>query len=146
MITQIDVHDVLVQLGHGRPDLVTRPTGRAVRSSIETELARLSGRVLIVLDFSEIRIIDCSCADEIVAKLVQATLSGEIPLDALFLLKGLHEDQVSEIEHVLRPRRLALFAEVDGQLRMIGDADDDVRANFHHVLRDAGWQLPPTAA
>jgi hypothetical protein len=129
VITQIDVRNVLVQLGHGRPDLVTRPTGRAVRSSIEHELMRLSGRTIVVLDFSDVRIIDCSCADEIVAKLVQASLAHEEP-DTFFLIRGLDDHQMSDIEEVLRPQRLALVAESDGRLRLIGEVTVDAHAAF----------------
>ena len=134
MITQIDVRDVLVQMGHGHPDLVTRPTGRAVRSSIETELARLSGRMVVVLDFTAVRIIDCSCADEIVAKLVQASLTMASPYDAFFLIRGLHDDQVREIEEVLRSQRLALVAETNGGLQLIGAVADDARVAFEHLV------------
>jgi hypothetical protein len=130
VITQIDVREVLVQLGHGRPDLVTRPTGRAVRTSIELELGRLSGRTVVVLDFSDVRIIDCSCADEIVAKLVQASFGSELQLDAFFLIRGLDDDQINDIDHVLRPQRLALVAETAGRLRLVGEVADDARAAF----------------
>ena len=121
MITQIDVRDVLTQLGHGRPDLVTRPTGRAVRTSIEEALARLTGHATVVLDFSDVRIIDCSCADEIVAKLVRAALAAE-DLDAEFLLRGLHAEQISDIEEVLRQQSLLLVAALDGMLRVVPSA------------------------
>ena len=133
MITQIDVRDVLVQMGHGHPDLVTRPTGRAVRSSIETELARLTGRTVVVLDFTAVRIIDCSCADEIVAKLLQASLTVESPYDAFFLVRGLHDDQVREMEEVLRSQRLALVAETQGGLQLVGAVADDARVAFEHL-------------
>lgn len=133
MITQIDVRGVLAQVGQGRPDLVTRHTGRAVRSSIEMELARLSGRTVVVLDFSTVRIIDYSCADEIVAKLVQASLAIESPLDAFFLIRGLDDDQIEGVDEVLRRQQLALVAESHGGLRLIGAVADDVRLTFERL-------------
>lgn len=142
MITEIDVRTVLTQIGHGRPDLVTRPTGRAVRSSIEPLLAQLPRPAVIVLNFTAVRVIDCSCADEIVAKLVEQYLAGE-QLDAVFLLRGLHDHQITDIEEVLRNRRLALVAEVDGgALRVIGEIGAQARAAFAVLLRDAGFELP----
>jgi hypothetical protein len=124
VITQIDVRRVLATLGPDRPDLVTRPTGRAVRTSIEAELARLSGRKIIVLDFTSVRTMDCSCADEIVAKLIQAYLGTELPLplDAFFLVRGLDEHQ-----------RLALVAETAGSIRLIGDVAEQARMAFERV-------------
>jgi len=136
VITQIDVREKLGQLGHGL-DLVTRPTGRAVRSSIELELARLSGRTVVVLDFSAVRIIDCSCADEIVAKLVQASLVAQAPLDAFFLIRGLDDHQIDDVEEVLSAQRLALVAEIDGRLRLVGAVADNARRAFS-LLADRG--------
>jgi len=131
---QIDVRGVLARVGTDRPDLVTRPTGRAVRSSIETELARLSGRTVVVLDFTDVRIIDCSCADEIVAKLVQASLAAGSPLDAFFLIRGLREDQLDDIEEVLRRQQLAMVAiETPGRVRLIGEVAEDARATFERL-------------
>jgi hypothetical protein len=136
VITQIDVREKLGQLGHGR-DLVTRPTGRAVRGSIELELARLTGRTIVVLDFTAVRIIDCSCADEIVAKLVQASLAAQAPLDAFFLIRGLDDHQIDDVEEVLSAQRLALVAEVDGHLRLVGAVADNARRAFT-LLADRG--------
>ena len=135
MIKQIDVRRVLAGLGPDRPDLVTRPTGRAVRTSIEAELARLSGRKVIVLDFTSVRTMDCSCADEIVAKLVQGYLAAEVPasLDAFFLVRGLDEHQVLDLDEVLRRQRLALVAETDGTVRLIGDVGEAEELAFERV-------------
>jgi len=135
VITQIDVRRVLAGLGPDRPDLVTRPTGRAVRTSIEAELSRLSGRKIIVLDFTSVRTMDCSCADEIVAKLIQAYLVTEmpLPLDAFFLVRGLDEHQVEDLDEVLRRQRLALVAETAGMLRLIGDVAEQARIAFERV-------------
>jgi hypothetical protein len=130
VITQIDVRGVLARIGPDRPDLVTRPTGRAVRTSIETELASLTGRTVVVLDFSAVRIIDCSCADEIVAKLVRAYVATEMPLDAFFLIRGLEDHQIDDIDAVLRRQCLAMVAETQGQVRLIGDVADDARLAF----------------
>jgi len=133
---QIDVRAVLSRVGPEWPDrrdLVTRPTGRAVRSSIETELAALlTGRTVVVLDFTEVRIIDCSCADEIVAKLVMASLR-ESGLDAIFVIRGLDDDQMDDVDEVLRRQQLVLVAEVGGVLRLVGEVADDARVTFEHL-------------
>jgi len=136
VITQIDVRGVLARVGPDWPDrrdLVTRHTGRAVRSSIETELALLSGRTVVVLDFSAVRIIDCSCADEIVAKLVLSSLVSESSLDAFFVIRGLDDDQMDDIDEVLRRQRLVLVAEVGGALRLIGEVADEARLTFEYL-------------
>jgi hypothetical protein len=135
VITQIDVRGVLARVVPDHlTDLVTRPTGRAVRSSIEAELARCTGRTVVVLDFAQVRIIDCSCADEIVAKLVQASLAAETG-DAFFLVRGLTDEQIEDIEEVLRRQRLALVAEAPDGLRLLGEVAEQARIVFARLAR-----------
>ena len=50
--------------------LVTRETGRSMRELIELQLERELEGTVVALDFSHVGIIDFSCADEIVSKLV----------------------------------------------------------------------------
>ena len=52
-------------------NLITRPTGAAVRDRIEAALAH-SDCATALLDFSDMELLDYSCADEVVAKLLMA--------------------------------------------------------------------------
>ena len=71
MITEIDLKDVLARsLGSAHRDLVTRSTGAKVRCTIEETLSAQPADDAVVLDFSSVRVLDCSCADEVVAKLL----------------------------------------------------------------------------
>jgi hypothetical protein len=134
VITQIDVRGVLARVVPDHlTDLVTRHTGRAVRASIETELSRVAGRTVVVLDFSEVRIIDCSCADEIVAKLVAASLESAAGPDAFYVVRGLSDEQIDDVEEVLRRQRLALVAEKSGSLRLLGEVADQARLVFEQL-------------
>jgi hypothetical protein len=76
-------------------NLVTRPTGAAVRCRIEETLDE-AGAVVAVLDFSDVDLLDLSCADEIVAKLLMGERGPQY-----VVLQGLREDQYEAIEHVL---------------------------------------------
>jgi hypothetical protein len=107
-------------------DLVTRATGRAVRSSIEQALEAAVG-TLTVLDFSEVGLVDFSCADEIVAKLLLNQAPG-----TFVLLQGLREDQLEAIEHVLDHHAIvALIRDtLSGTLRMVGRVEPDMRDAF----------------
>ena len=66
MTNHIDVGSVLRQTlaANLYSNLVTRPTGRAVRSQIEHLIER-SQRSLTVIDFTHVGMIDFSCADEV---------------------------------------------------------------------------------
>ena len=129
MITQIDVSGVLARIGPDRRDLVTRPTGRAVRTSIEMELSQLADVAVVVLDFTDVRLMDLSCADEVVAKLLHAWVGPGAPSSVCFLVRG-HEHHIEYVEEVLRRQRLALVAETQGAFRLIGEVADQCRLTF----------------
>ena len=107
-------------------NLVTRPTGAAVRTRIEETLARSNCRTAL-LDFSGIELVDLSCADEVVAKLL---LSGGSAY--FFVLQGLREDQHEAIDHVLTHHRLAVAAMPpgSGEFRLLGWVPTDAREAF----------------
>jgi hypothetical protein len=110
-------------------NLVTRPTGAAVRIRIEATLAD-SNCLTALLDFSEIELVDLSCADEVVAKLLLA------PQTAYFLvLQGLREDHHEAIDHVLIHHRLAIAAVPHDCMspRLLGWVEADAREAFAHV-------------
>jgi hypothetical protein len=108
-------------------NLVTRPTGAAVRNRIEEALAR-SHCHTAYLDFSDVELLDLSCADEIVAKL----LMTEVGPVRFVVLAGLREDQHEAIEHVLTHHRLAVAAvpHGPGHPRLLGWVTSDARAAF----------------
>jgi len=111
--------------------LVTRPTGAAIRDRIERALSE-SGCVTALLDFAEVELIDFSCADEVVAKLV---LGGETGAGPYVVLQGLAEHQREAVEHVLNHRHLAVTAllEQPEQPAVLGCADPDTRLAFCSV-------------
>ena len=113
-------------------NLVTRPTGAAVRNRIEDTLAR-SDCLTALLDFSDIELLDFSCAEEIVAKLLLAQATGR---PRFLLLRGLRDDQHDAIEQVLTHHRLAVAALVaDGEPILVGWVTPDARAAFGCVCR-----------
>jgi len=110
-------------------NLVTRPTGAAVRIRIEATLAD-SHCLTALLDFSEIELVDLSCADEVVAKLLLT------PQTAYFLvLQGLREDHHEAIDHVLTHHGLAIAAVPPGcrAPRLLGWVAADAREAFAHI-------------
>ena len=116
MIPYIDVHAVLQQSVSGYADLVTRPTGRAVRESIETALG--ADIVMARIDFTGVGCIDYSCADEIVAKLLRGASGGA---ERVLLLLGISDGHREAIEPVLEGHGLAVLLErPDGTLDALG--------------------------
>ena len=148
MINHIDLGTVLRRtVCDLYSDLVTRPTGAAVRSGIEQQLAEAKDRTLTVIDFTHVGLLDFSCADEIVAKLLvsycepsadRTTGATRIvpPRDCYFLFRGVSDSHLDAIDAVLQRRGLALVAQSDdGLLTLIGTVDDVERRAWEAVTR-----------
>ena len=113
-------------------NLVTRPTGRAIRMGVESQLAELPASrdlCLSVLDFSQVHVLDYSCADEIVAKLLLRYLGADRPTDAYFLARGFQEHHLEAVEAVLERHDLLLIYEDEtGEPRLLGPSNAFERA------------------
>lgn len=135
-MAHIDLKDILqhtVSSVYG--DLVTRPTGEAVRTSIEALLPEVDEDVAII-DFSTVRLMDISCADEIVGKLLLQHGRARY-----FLLMGVHPGHEDAIEPVLERHRLAVVAQDrSGSLKLLGAMPEHARRAFT-VLADSGPAL-----
>jgi hypothetical protein len=124
-------------------NLVTRPTGAAVRTQIEHMLGSASPGepALAVIDFSHVSMIDFSCADEVIAKLL-LRLSGD--REAYFVFRGLTDDHWDSVEAVLERHGLALVVERDSGMELVGVLEDTERRVFQAIKRRGrteSWQL-----
>jgi len=116
--------------------LLTRTTGRAVRLGIERELVDIAEPVLTLVDFRNVAIIDFSCADEIVARLVCDALARPDPPLRFYLFTGLDEHHLDPVESALRRRALAVTAErADGTPCLLGEAGARLRTACAAVSR-----------
>ncbi len=123
------------EIGNGSKDLVTRPSGEKVRRRIERSIEEESAGAVIGLDFSKIGVIDYSCADEIVAKLVSRLVSGEYG-DKYLLLTGLNGNQKENIEVALERKDLAVVAEMkDGTRAVLGNLNSYLKDTLEFVGR-----------
>lgn len=122
------------ELGNGSSDLVTRPSGNKVRERIEKDIAKEKDGAVVALDFSKIGIIDFSCADEIVAKLVSRLISGEYG-DRHIILTGLNENQKENIEVALERKDLAVMGELKNKAKtLIGNLDNYLKQTLNLIL------------
>ncbi|OIP62420.1 MAG: hypothetical protein CO150_10130 [Nitrospirae bacterium CG_4_9_14_3_um_filter_53_35] len=129
-----DLYKFLKQeLKNGSNDLVTRPSGEKIRERIERDLGNEPDGTVVALDFSKIGVIDFSCADEIVAKLVSRLLSGEYG-DKYILLTGLNENQKENIEVALERKELAVMAETrDGEKVLTGSLNNYLKETLDFI-------------
>jgi hypothetical protein len=137
MMMHIDVSSVLRQTVSCElySNLVTRPTGAAVRTQIEALLADSRERSLTVIDFSHVGMIDFSCADEVIAKLLLRYANAErVDREAYFLFRGVTDDHWDAIETVLERHGLALVLETEDGAKVVGTVDDGERVVWEKVL------------
>ncbi len=134
------VTDTVASRGH---NLVTRPTGRAVREAIERRLARtspppvrtpLSPHVMLI-DFTRVRILDFSCADEVVAKLLLRYQGPDRPGNIFFLFRAVDEMHRHAVEEVLERHGLAAVCDVGGGFQLLGPATPEERKAWDTLER-----------
>ncbi|MGH7457502.1 MAG: hypothetical protein ACREKN_00255 [Longimicrobiaceae bacterium] len=138
-------------------NLVTRPTGRAIRVGVEKQISGggTNGTPCIsILDFSQVRVLDFSCADEVVAKLLLRFRGGPGRAEVYFLARGLQPHHEEAIEAVLERHGLRLAAEVTPDLYCLLGSREPLetacwdalarrgRANAAQVAGDAGVGEP----
>ena len=106
--------------------LVTRPTGRAVRLAIEEQVAASSRTAVSLIDLSGVTVMDFSCADEIVAKLLLRFLEEDRPGDALFVFRGVRQSLHEPIQTVLERQELLAVAQgSDGCCALMGKRTEE---------------------
>ena len=148
----LDVRAALARAESDRySNLVTRATGRAVRGQLELVLGELAGERLAVLDFSQVGVLDFSCADEIVAQLLlrhgAGRADGAAGAGCYFACRGLHEAHLEALDPVLEHHDLAIVgATTDGTTHLLGTVCDDQRAAWRLVETIGGGDLAALAA
>ena len=110
-------------------NLVTRPTGAAVRSAIERMLGETEAQALTVIDLSQVSMIDFSCADEVIAKLVMKYSGDEAPGEVYFVFRGIGDDHWIAVEAVLERHGLTVVLETQDGYALAGPvSENEIRA------------------
>ncbi len=148
MIQHIDLSSVLRRsVCDLYSNLVTRPTGAAVRFEIEQLVVGTPSPSLTVIDFSNVGLLDYSCADEVVAKLLLRFAPGVAPCDAYFVFRGMQEWHLDAIEAALDRYDLALVLEAgDGTAMLIGAIADDEHRIWEAVYQSGAADAATVAA
>ncbi len=112
-------------------DLLTRPTGAAVRGRIVSAIAAAE-QPTACLDFGAVGLIDFSCADEVVAKLLRVLATGRY-----VVLRGLDDTHAEAIHYVLARQELSVVVVPrDGGWDVLGYATPDMRAVLEVVYAE----------
>lgn len=147
-MTRIDVGTVLRNSANlPYTNLVTRSTGAAVRRCIELELEALPEDEVATLDFSQIGVMDFSCADEIVAKLLLDPPTGAPSRRCgMVIFHGITDHHLEAIEDVLHHHGLAMVVHfADGGARLVGAVNDDERITWELVYASGATSVQALA-
>jgi len=107
-----------------------------MREVLEERLQREPDETIVILDFKSVGILDYSCADEIVAKLISRLNAGEYG-NRYLLLRGLNPTQKENIEVALERKRLAaLFLREDKSWEVLGVLNNYLRETLAEVIRE----------
>lgn len=124
------------RLSNGSRNLVTRETGKQMREALEERFQAEPEEAVVILDFKGVGILDYSCADEIVAKLISRLNAGEYG-NRYLLLRGLNATQRENIEVALERKRLAtLFLREDKSWEVLGVLNNYLRETLEEVMRE----------
>ena len=120
-------------LKNGAKEMTGRSRGVKVRGLIEKILREEKGPLLVLLDFSGVRAIDFSWADEVVAKIISRLWSGEYG-EKFLVLKGLNASQVENISVALERKRLAALLTGSEGWRIIGSLNNYLAHTLNQVM------------
>jgi hypothetical protein len=130
-----DFRDLMDELASGSSNLVTRETGRVIREAIEARLEREPEGTVVAMDFSHVGIIDFSCADEVISKLL-ARLQGAEYGDKYVVLQGLTPTHEENIAVALERKKLAvLVSRTDGSWRLLGSLNPYLNEALQFVMQ-----------
>lgn len=85
--------------------LVGRPEGRQLAEGVLRQLEKLSPDSILPINFSRLRCIDFSCADEFLTKVLRRIMSGELGTRYI-LLEGMSEETEENVATALEVRNL----------------------------------------
>ena len=106
-----------------------------IREKVERNIEKEDVGAVIALDFSNIGIIDYSCADEIVVKLISRLLGGEYG-DKYITLAGINDNQKENIEVALERKNLALMAEMrNGEKVLLGKLNKYLKDTLQLIVK-----------
>ncbi len=114
--------------------LVTRSRGKLVKEQISKKLQADNDWNILLLDFSEVQVLDYSWADECIAKLT-AEVNAELYGPKGILITNCTDDQAENISAALLQRNLTLLRQVDSNWVILGELKEPLFSTLDFVNR-----------
>jgi hypothetical protein len=132
---KIRIRDLALTVpGDGEAHMVTRDTGRRIRFEVSRVLAGLDEGAVMTMDFAGVGVIDYSCADEFIAKLITSLIAGEYG-EKYLRLSHLNASQEENIEVALERKRLpTILVNSDSTWQCLGAIKPYLRQTLDLVM------------
>ena len=118
---------------NGSREMAGRSRGVRIREAIERILGEEKGALRVIIDFSGMGSIDFSWADEVVAKMVSRSWSGEYG-EKFLVLKNLNPSQAENIDVALERKKLAVLATGPEGWQIIGSLNNYLIHTLNRVM------------
>lgn len=122
---RIVLRDLQQRAGLTGQDLVTRPAGRAMLAELRDCFSGMKSREPLILDFSSIRVMDVSFADEFLVPLLRGG-KGEMAV----CLEGPGEEALQNIEARLNMEDLCCLVKTGDEYSVVGPLDPVLKKVF----------------
>lgn len=121
-------------IGSSEPGLlVTREVGDDTKEAVCRQLAALTLNTVMELDFSNIRFIDVSCADEVVVRVSARLEAGEFP-DRFMILTNVQEQHTENIHVALKVAKKAVLVRNERGRQILGELITSFRDALESVI------------
>lgn len=114
--------------------LVSRDMGKKAKESIFIRLSELDPNTVLEIDFSFIKYMDASCANQVVAMVLRRLESGEYP-GVYIVLSNAKEQHRNNIEYALNAASKAVVVREDEGWTIMGDLMDSYRAALSGIMQ-----------
>ncbi|MBA7532663.1 hypothetical protein ES705_24893 [subsurface metagenome] len=113
--------------------LVMREVGNFFKEAICKELDKLEANTVLEIDFTDVRFMDISCADEIVVKVLARLEAGEFP-ERFIVLSHIEEQHRENIGTALIVRKKAIIVKEEDGWSLLGELVDSHRKALFKVM------------
>ena len=116
-----------------RDFLIMRRIGEKTKEAICRKLSKFETNTVLEMDFSSIRFIDVSCADEVVVKVMARLEAGEYP-DRFIILSHIDTQHRENIETALKVAKKAVIVKENGGWSLLGELVNSYRKALSKVM------------
>jgi len=135
------------KLGLSERFFLTRENGERAYPLLREQFEQLPKSEGLILNFPQNQLIDSSFADETIVRLGEEVINGEFK-DKAFLLQGLTEDSITNIESIISLRSLKLaFLAIESmrEWRCIGHLDPTLKDTLELLAKSDSLTAPELA-